>query len=407
MRSIQKNKIVSMMFVAIVLTIPVNINAAPELKDTLSGRILLQVESYGRAWYVNPSDKTRYYLRDGNEAYSLMRELSLGITNSDLAKIPTQKNQVSDTKLVARVAGKILLQVEEHGEAWYVDPKDGLRHYLRDGQAAYDIMRNLSLGITNVNLAKIPINDKQLVQDTTFADVAYTVLSNGQYVSGKNQNQILSPASMTKLMTALVLLDIQPPSTYKSVTITADHINYPVLQVGSDSTSEIDLKAGDTVSTYDLWVAMLIASSNQATIALVDNTGISRAEFIKAMNDKASQLGLTKTVFYEVTGLDAHNVTTPQEMATIAKNAFAQSIIMEIFSHKDYVIQTRQTPSRSINVLDRNYSLQKYGAEAAKVGYLIEAQRCVALIKDGNIVVIMHARSMAERNGILDGLGLK
>ncbi len=56
------------------------------------------------------------------------------------------------------VKGKILLQVEQHGEAWYVHPEKCRRIYMKDGAAAYTIMRYLSLGITNNDLTKIPSN---------------------------------------------------------------------------------------------------------------------------------------------------------------------------------------------------------------------------------------------------------
>lgn len=57
------------------------------LVDKLKGRILLQVQSHGEAWYINPVDGKRYYLKDGEEAYRIMSKLGLGITNSDLEKI--------------------------------------------------------------------------------------------------------------------------------------------------------------------------------------------------------------------------------------------------------------------------------------------------------------------------------
>jgi hypothetical protein len=60
-------------------------------------------------------------------------------------------------KLTTRLKGSILLQVEEKGEAWYVHPLTGLRHYLADGPSAYTLMRDTGLGITNKDLSQIPI----------------------------------------------------------------------------------------------------------------------------------------------------------------------------------------------------------------------------------------------------------
>ena len=65
-----------------------NITKAGELADSLRGKILLQVESNGEAWYVKPSDSKKIYLKDGDVAYNVMRDLGLGISNSDLFKIP-------------------------------------------------------------------------------------------------------------------------------------------------------------------------------------------------------------------------------------------------------------------------------------------------------------------------------
>ncbi len=378
--------------------------ASESLTERLSGQVLLQVESYGRAWYVNPTDNMRYYLKDQLSAFNMMRDFGLGITNEDLAKIPAEAGQTSDSALVDRLRGRIVLQVEEHGEAWYINPNDGLRYYLRDGRAAYDIMRNLSLGISNTDLAQIPMNTTQLVQDTTFDDVAYVLLQDGEVTASTYADQLLAPASMTKLMTALVLLDQPTFDWNRSIVINPGQLAYPTLYVGGDESSEVDLRTGDILTTRDLWKAMLISSSNQGTIALVGASGLSREQFVTAMNDKAAALGLTHTQFFDPTGLDAHNITTPREMALIAQAAFAEPEITNVHQNTSSEVAIQGPEARTINIIDRNYSLQTFEPDATKTGYLIEAQRCVALKKGDTIVVVMHARSMSERNDILESL---
>lgn len=176
--------------------------AAPA-DSRLRGRILLQVEENGEAWYVRPTDGRRMYMKDGDTAYGMMRDLGLGITNADLYKIPvgfenrfecldsdgdglcnkleealgtdpyiqdTNQSDYSqgdfDDTLVGSLKGRILLQVESRGEAWYINPVDGKRYYMPDGPAAYQIMRFLSLGITNADLAKISvIEDSEILGD--------------------------------------------------------------------------------------------------------------------------------------------------------------------------------------------------------------------------------------------------
>lgn len=126
---------------------------AATLSDTLKGRILLQVESKGEAWYVNPKDGKRYYMPDGSAAYIMMRNLGVGITNKNLDKVKTDKN------FAKKQQGKIFLQVESKGEAYYIDTK-GEMHYLKDGEAAYGVMRELGLGIKNTDIDKIDLSDK-------------------------------------------------------------------------------------------------------------------------------------------------------------------------------------------------------------------------------------------------------
>jgi len=136
---------------SIIPAVASNVSVDNNLTKKLSGRILLQVESNGEAWYVNPKDSKRYYMADGNSAFNIMRTLSLGVSNKDIDRMKT------DATYRKKFIGQILLQVESHGEAYYIS-FDGRYNYLKDGAAAYDIMRKLSLGITNTNLEKITAN---------------------------------------------------------------------------------------------------------------------------------------------------------------------------------------------------------------------------------------------------------
>ncbi|MFH1744921.1 MAG: SH3 domain-containing protein [bacterium] len=123
-----------------------------KVTERVLGYILLQVESHGEAWYVDPVSAKRYYMKDGSAAYQIMRNFGLGINNDNLEKL---KN--GDSSLANRLRGRIVLQVEAHGEAYYIHPKDGKAHYLANGDEAYRIMRELSLGITNSDLEKISL----------------------------------------------------------------------------------------------------------------------------------------------------------------------------------------------------------------------------------------------------------
>lgn len=126
------------------------------LAQDLSGRILLDVERNGEAWYVFPKDLKRYYLGRPNDAFAIMRELGLGITEADFQKIPQAGMDVlGDTDLSERLAGQIVLQVEKKGEAWYINPVDRKKYYLGRPEDAFAVMRELGLGISRGNLARL------------------------------------------------------------------------------------------------------------------------------------------------------------------------------------------------------------------------------------------------------------
>ncbi|MDD2807621.1 MAG: serine hydrolase [Patescibacteria group bacterium] len=395
-------KIIVLAAIAAIIFPNLSARATENLAERLAGKILLQVESYGRAWYINPTTKERYYLQDGNAAYDLMRQLSLGISNKDLANIPIKRGAKSDAKLVNRLKGKILLQVESHGEAWYVNPVDGLRYYLKDGNAAYDLMKKFAIGIKDKDLRTIPMNKTQRVMDTTFDDVAHVSFDGTNYADQYHADQILAPASMTKLMTALVLLD-QQLDWNQIVTIMPEDIAYPKIFVGDDTTSEIDIAIGDQVSIGDLWVAMLVSSSNQAAAALTRVTGLAKQDFVALMNQKAENLGLKKTYFYDVAGLDSHDVTTPKEMAVIAYHAFNIPKIADTSIIRSYTLNVvdAKGSAKAVKATNRNYSLLAFNPQGAKTGYLVEA-KCTVAVKINNVIyVVMHANHVANRNNIL------
>lgn len=142
-----------------------------ELNIRLKGYILLQVESHGEAWYVHPDSGKRYYMKDGDTAYEMMRAFGLGASNTDIDALLN-----GDKALAARLAGKIVLAVQRHGEAYYIHPKNLTVHYLQNGEEAYRVMREQSLGITNKDLDAItsksfePIADKQSDSSDSSAD---------------------------------------------------------------------------------------------------------------------------------------------------------------------------------------------------------------------------------------------
>jgi hypothetical protein len=117
------------------------------LTKRVAGRILLQVEAKGEAWYVNPLDGQRYFLAGPTNAFNLMRQFGLGVKHS----VVTAKTV--DSKLL----GRILLDVEDSGKAYYVHPVTRKLHYLGRPADALQVMRQVGLGISNQDLRKIKL----------------------------------------------------------------------------------------------------------------------------------------------------------------------------------------------------------------------------------------------------------
>jgi len=121
------------------------------LSKKVSGKILLQVESKGEGWYIDPDDEKKYYLGRPIDAIRIMRELGLGISESSYNSF--------DGHAPERLAGKILLRVDASGEAYYVNPEDLKMHYLGRPADAFKVMRNLGLGISNDNIRRIGVGE--------------------------------------------------------------------------------------------------------------------------------------------------------------------------------------------------------------------------------------------------------
>ncbi len=129
-----------------------------QARDDLLGYILLQVEAHGEAWYIEPQSRERIYMKDGKAAFEVMRKYGLGITNADLAKISIgsdPKDSGACSSFAKSLSGKVLLQVDENGEAWYIYPKNCRRYSLGRPDEAYDIMRFLGLGALNKDIEAI------------------------------------------------------------------------------------------------------------------------------------------------------------------------------------------------------------------------------------------------------------
>lgn len=120
------------------------------LAERLSGRILLQVENHGEAWYIDPISKQRFYLGTANDAFQLLRSKGLGIRHSDV------ESYLRLGRFPARLAGRILIDVGDRGQAYYILPQTLRAARLGTADETYQVLRQNGLGIKNQDLNKIP-----------------------------------------------------------------------------------------------------------------------------------------------------------------------------------------------------------------------------------------------------------
>ena len=135
-------------------------DTAGEVNPALAGYILKPTEG-GDLWYYDPVSLKRYCLPDADMAYIALGQFGLGITNADLEKIPVagMGGGEADEKLVDKLRGRILLQVESVGEAWYVAPLSGQRHYLANGAEALNILTWLARPASAKEIFPIPVGE--------------------------------------------------------------------------------------------------------------------------------------------------------------------------------------------------------------------------------------------------------
>jgi len=134
---------------------------ADTLKSRYAGSIVVEDTGFAKQyWYVEPKSQERYLLKDGVSVSRLLKTFATGIKNNDLNKIATSTASVNvDYQLTAQMRGQLLLQVEEDGQAWYLNPLDNYRYKIDNGFKGLKTLKNLALEIKPGKLAVIPIVD--------------------------------------------------------------------------------------------------------------------------------------------------------------------------------------------------------------------------------------------------------
>jgi len=190
------------------------------------------------------------------------------------------------------------------------------------------LRREASLFLPQVTAAGIP---------RLHAKAAYVVdATTNQVLFQKNPDSIYSIASLTKLMTALVYFQTQPQFD-QVVEITADDVYL---------SSRSHIRPHEEITVRDLLHAMLMASDNVATKAVVRSCGVPRDEFVRRMNALADSMNLTGTHFVEPTGLDPANQASAQAIATMLRTAASNPIVSSIMQKQTYTFASKSPPAR-------------------------------------------------------------
>ena len=235
----------------------------------------------------------------------------------------------------------------------------------------------------------------------------------GTLLFEENGTGAYPPASITKLMTALIVLE------HCSLNDTVTYSETAMNSVEADSGNKFSLQAGDQMSVEDCLHAMLLVSVNQSANALAEHTAGSIPAFVEMMNEKAAELGCSdKTHFDNPSGLNGETQqVTACDMALIAQAAFANEDLLRISSSLSYRIPSTiyypdgfsfRQEHKLVVTDDPNNQLYYPPAMAGKTGYLRKAGNTLVTYaqKDGKRLISVVLKGSPSPQYFLDGKGL-
>lgn len=229
------------------------------------------------------------------------------------------------------------------------------------------------------------------VQDLESATVLYE----------KNSTEVRPIASITKLMTALVVAE-------------AGQDMDEVLEVSSADIDRLKnsssrLSVGSRLSRADMLHLALMSSENRAASALGRHYPGGQAAFIRAMNDKARALGMRQTHFVEPTGLSSENVSSPKDLVKLLQATAAQPLIHRYTTSEQYSVQPRKGRQLVFNNTNRLVQNDKWNIQISKTGFINEAGECLVMLTkiDGRDVAIVLLNAQGRYSRIGDAVRLR
>ena len=221
--------------------------------------------------------------------------------------------------------------------------------------------------------------------------------STGKVIFEKNADEKLHPASMTKMMSLLLIIEAIEDGVIKW-----DQVVQVSENASSMGGSQILLETGEKISVRDLFKGVAIASGNDAVVALAETVAGSEGNFVSMMNKRARELGLTNTNFKNPHGLDdANHYSSSRDMMIIARELVKHEKVLEYTKvYEDYL---RENTDRKIWLVNTNRLVRFYdGVDGLKTGYTEDAGYCMTATakKDGMriIAVVMGEETSKIRN---------
>lgn len=234
------------------------------------------------------------------------------------------------------------------------------------------------------------------------ANVVVLDAEEGTAVYAKAADEVTPIASLTKLMTAMVVLDARQPLD-EQLEVDMDDFDYIK---GSRSR----LRMGVTLSREEMLRLALMSSENRAASSLGRHYPGGQLAFVAAMNDKARALGMTSTHYDDATGLSPKNVSTANDLARLVRAAADYPRIREFSTTPSHIVEVSSTGQtlgyRNSNALVKN---DEWDIQLQKTGYIREAGRCVVMLANiaSKPVVIVLLDSIGKLTRVADAQRVK
>lgn len=239
-------------------------------------------------------------------------------------------------------------------------------------RAADDAPMRMSVTINPANVPRALLAGEARDDDPDLKSRAFLVIDqrSGEVLLERNAERVAPIASITKLMTAMVVLDGRQSHKEK---VTVSKLDVDTLRHSSSR-----LPVGTRLNRGEMLRIMLMASENRAASALARNYPGGTRVFVKEMNRKARALGLRNTHFAESTGLSAGNVSSARDLARLATVAAKYPLIRTYSTEGSHAVNIngRARTFRNTNALVRD---PEWEISLSKTGYIREAGRCLIM----------------------------